>query len=384
MSERLRREILALTPTFSTNPRTGRVELVLRGSGVGLEESQRALDWMARVLHAPDWRSENLPRLRDLVDQQLAALRNTVQARRGELGQRPGQRLAHAAPARLAGERLVPHPHAQRAAPALAAAGPGARRRRGARGLPRRGSRKAAAALDRASLKALLADGKAPGSEALSPRAAHARRRGAARPRPDASPRCPTRAWAPTSPTSRSALRDDLAAAGDRGAGAAGVRCASACCAPAARACSSPRRSEMRGALAPQIESFAARLDASTPSPPLPAGAEALDRRAPAPARRAASAAARRPACAEQAGRRDPHLGARGALRRRGRQARSSSTTSPRASTAAAARTASSPRPSARASPTATACAARSRRAASATTPSARPSCRRPCASSSA
>ena len=79
MSERLRREILALTATFATNARTGRVELVLRGSGVGLEESRRALDWMARVLYAPDWRSENLPRLRDLVDQQLAALRNTVQ-----------------------------------------------------------------------------------------------------------------------------------------------------------------------------------------------------------------------------------------------------------------------------------------------------------------
>ena len=79
MSERLRREILALTAAFAANPRTGRVELVLRGSGVGLEESRRALDWMARVLYAPDWRSENLPRLRDLVDQQLAALRNTVQ-----------------------------------------------------------------------------------------------------------------------------------------------------------------------------------------------------------------------------------------------------------------------------------------------------------------
>ena len=79
MSERLRREILALNAAFSTNTRTGRVELVLRGSGVGLGESRRALDWMARVLYSPDWRSENLPRIRDVVDQQLAALRNTVQ-----------------------------------------------------------------------------------------------------------------------------------------------------------------------------------------------------------------------------------------------------------------------------------------------------------------
>ena len=79
MSERLRREILSLSAGFSTNARTGRVELVLRGSGVGLDESQRALDWMQRVLQAPDWRVQNLPRIRDVVDQELAALRNTVQ-----------------------------------------------------------------------------------------------------------------------------------------------------------------------------------------------------------------------------------------------------------------------------------------------------------------
>lgn len=79
MRERLRKEILALTPGFSTNTRTGRVELILRGSGVGLEESRRALDWMTLVLYTPDWRPENLPRIRDVVDQQLAALRNTVQ-----------------------------------------------------------------------------------------------------------------------------------------------------------------------------------------------------------------------------------------------------------------------------------------------------------------
>ena len=79
MTERLRREILALNASYATNLRTGRVELVLRGSGVGLDESRRALDWMARVLHTPDWRPANLPRIRDVVDQQLDALRNTVQ-----------------------------------------------------------------------------------------------------------------------------------------------------------------------------------------------------------------------------------------------------------------------------------------------------------------
>lgn len=79
MRERLRREILTLDAAFSTNPRTGRVELVVRGAGIGAAESRRALEWMALALHSPDWRPENLPRLRDVVDQSLAALRNTTQ-----------------------------------------------------------------------------------------------------------------------------------------------------------------------------------------------------------------------------------------------------------------------------------------------------------------
>ena len=80
MSEAQRREILGLTASFSTNLRTGRAELVVRGSGNDLAESQRALGWMRAVLAAPDWRPENLPRIRDVVDQSLSQLRNTTQA----------------------------------------------------------------------------------------------------------------------------------------------------------------------------------------------------------------------------------------------------------------------------------------------------------------
>jgi Zn-dependent M16 (insulinase) family peptidase len=80
MRERLRREVLQLQATFSTNVRTGRVELSVTGSGIGLDESRRALDWMALILFSPDWRPENLPRIRDVVDQALAGLRNTPQA----------------------------------------------------------------------------------------------------------------------------------------------------------------------------------------------------------------------------------------------------------------------------------------------------------------
>lgn len=79
MSERLRKEILRLDASFSTNPRTQRVELVVRGAGLGADEAKRSIDWMSLVLLHPDWRPENLPRIRDLVDQLLSGWRNTMQ-----------------------------------------------------------------------------------------------------------------------------------------------------------------------------------------------------------------------------------------------------------------------------------------------------------------
>ncbi|MFA6958657.1 MAG: hypothetical protein WC538_22540 [Thermoanaerobaculia bacterium] len=79
MSERLRNEILALDAYYSTDFRTGRVELMLSGAGNDTAESTRAIDWMRVVLTSPDWRPENLARLRDLVDQRCAALGNRQQ-----------------------------------------------------------------------------------------------------------------------------------------------------------------------------------------------------------------------------------------------------------------------------------------------------------------
>jgi len=76
MSERLRKEILSLDANYSTNARTNRVELVIRGAGIGENEVTRALDWMSLTLNHPDWRPENLPRIRDVVDQELSRLRN--------------------------------------------------------------------------------------------------------------------------------------------------------------------------------------------------------------------------------------------------------------------------------------------------------------------
>ncbi len=80
MSEMLRKEILSLNGYFGTNFKTGRAELIMRGAGNDLGESKRAIDWMKLVLSSPDWRPENLARIRDVVDQTLGRNRNRMQA----------------------------------------------------------------------------------------------------------------------------------------------------------------------------------------------------------------------------------------------------------------------------------------------------------------
>ncbi len=79
MSEMIRKEILSLNIYYSVNLRTGRAELVARGAGNDAAEAERAVQWMKLVLTSPDWRPENLPRIRDVVDQTLSGLRNTMQ-----------------------------------------------------------------------------------------------------------------------------------------------------------------------------------------------------------------------------------------------------------------------------------------------------------------
>jgi Zn-dependent M16 (insulinase) family peptidase len=91
MTERLRNEILSLNANYSTNTRTGRAELVVRGAGNDLAESQRAVAWMRLVLEHPDWRVENLPRIRDAVDQSLSQLRNTMQGAEEQWVQNPAE-----------------------------------------------------------------------------------------------------------------------------------------------------------------------------------------------------------------------------------------------------------------------------------------------------
>ncbi len=85
MKERLRKEVLSLEVKYignTTDPerprRTQRSELAFSGSGLGPTETKAALAWIARVLTAPDWRIENLPRLRDIVAQSLATARQRM------------------------------------------------------------------------------------------------------------------------------------------------------------------------------------------------------------------------------------------------------------------------------------------------------------------
>jgi len=78
MKEAIRKEILEATAYYSANYRSERVELVLRAAGGDPSESQRALDWLGWILFSPDWRKENLPRLRDAIDLSLSNLRNTM------------------------------------------------------------------------------------------------------------------------------------------------------------------------------------------------------------------------------------------------------------------------------------------------------------------
>jgi Zn-dependent M16 (insulinase) family peptidase len=78
VNERLRKEILELQIEFAHDLATGRAELVVEGAGNDVDETRRALGWMARAMLRADWRKDNLPRIRDLIAQSLDDLRQTM------------------------------------------------------------------------------------------------------------------------------------------------------------------------------------------------------------------------------------------------------------------------------------------------------------------
>jgi Zn-dependent M16 (insulinase) family peptidase len=75
-----RREILSVGCSISVNTMTDRCELIMRGSGNDPAEVDRAIIWMERLLKNPDWRTQNLPRIRDVVDHSLTGLRTSRQS----------------------------------------------------------------------------------------------------------------------------------------------------------------------------------------------------------------------------------------------------------------------------------------------------------------
>ena len=78
--ERVRNEVFYVESSYSSNAHTGRYELKMNAAGSNTEESKRAVEWMKLYLKHPYWRVENLPRIRDVVDQALSGLRSTRDA----------------------------------------------------------------------------------------------------------------------------------------------------------------------------------------------------------------------------------------------------------------------------------------------------------------
>jgi Zn-dependent M16 (insulinase) family peptidase len=91
MSEMIRKEILSLQVQFTGSPVTRRYEVTVRGAGNDAAESERAVAWMNLVLNSPNWRKENLPRIRDVVDQQLSGLRRRMQGQEEQWVNNPSE-----------------------------------------------------------------------------------------------------------------------------------------------------------------------------------------------------------------------------------------------------------------------------------------------------
>jgi Zn-dependent M16 (insulinase) family peptidase len=79
MIQRIQREILTVKSYYSTNGNTGRAELIINAAGNNQAEALKAVEWIGDVLQQPNWTTGNLPRIRDLVDQNLTSIRKTMQ-----------------------------------------------------------------------------------------------------------------------------------------------------------------------------------------------------------------------------------------------------------------------------------------------------------------
>ncbi|MDP6798099.1 MAG: hypothetical protein QGG33_09765 [Candidatus Krumholzibacteria bacterium] len=78
MRDRIRRELLSFSSHYDLQPLTGRNELRLSASAANRGESEALLRWMKAALLSPWIAEENLPRIRDLVSQNLDYRRNRM------------------------------------------------------------------------------------------------------------------------------------------------------------------------------------------------------------------------------------------------------------------------------------------------------------------
>ncbi len=78
MREMIRQDILYASASFDRDFSSQRAELVYRAAGTNIEESEKALEWMKLKLFSPDWRVENLSRIRDAINVSLTNLRNRM------------------------------------------------------------------------------------------------------------------------------------------------------------------------------------------------------------------------------------------------------------------------------------------------------------------
>ena len=79
MIQLIQKQILSLDSYYNGNGVTKRFELVVKAAGGNESESLVSTEWINDVLLHPDWTTANLPRLRDLVEQQLTTIRKTMQ-----------------------------------------------------------------------------------------------------------------------------------------------------------------------------------------------------------------------------------------------------------------------------------------------------------------
>ncbi len=78
VQDRLRKEVLDVGVGYSADWSSGRAELSIEASGNDVDETKRALGWARDFLTTPDWRPQNLPRLRDVLERRVSLLHDAI------------------------------------------------------------------------------------------------------------------------------------------------------------------------------------------------------------------------------------------------------------------------------------------------------------------